>query len=134
MTVTSDDTFFEVNLNLNGSWTFISGDFCGRTGVERMQSMKNLGVVQFRPNCLDSGWKRWRGFGGQSLLQWVVRRATESQLLDGVIVVASSGSKCAEISEMVPSDVPVFLSERSDALGQFADALLHYSAQNVVRI
>jgi spore coat polysaccharide biosynthesis protein SpsF (cytidylyltransferase family) len=99
-----------------------------------MQSMKNLGVVQFRPNCLDAGWKSWRGFGGQSLLQWVVRRATESQLLDGVIVVASSTANCAEISEMVPSDVPVFLSDRSDALGQFADALLHYSARNVVRI
>ncbi len=100
-----------------------------------MHSMlNNLGVVQIRLGCLNKGWASWRGFGGKSLLQWVVRRATESQLLDGVIVVAERGQQSDDISSMVPSDVPIFLSDRTDSLGQFADALFHYSAQNVVRI
>ncbi len=56
-----------------------------------MHSMLNtLGVIQIRADRLQPGWKSWRGCGGKSLVEWVVRRATECQRLDGVMVVGSS--------------------------------------------
>ena len=49
--------------------------------------LRNLGMVQacfqsprFRCNAM-------RRLGGRSLLEWVIRRATDSMRLDGVIVV-----------------------------------------------
>ena len=99
-----------------------------------MHTMLNtLGIVQVRADQLSAGWKSWRGFGGKSLVEWIVRRVTESQRLDGVIVVAAADQR-ADLATMVPTDVPLFTSSRPDALGQFADALFHYSCVNVVRI
>lgn len=99
-----------------------------------MHTMLNtLGIVQVRADQLSAGWKSWRGFGGKSLVEWIVRRVTESQRLDGVIVVAAEDQR-ADLATMVPTDVPLFTSSRPDALGQFADALFHYSCVNVVRI
>lgn len=100
-----------------------------------MHSMLNtLGIVQIRTDRLNTGWKSWRGLGGKSLVDWVVRRVSESQRLDGVIVVAADCPERADIAALVPPDVPFFASSRPDALGQLADALFHYSALNVVRI
>ncbi len=96
--------------------------------------LSTLGVVQVPPSSTLPTLKANRGFEGKSLLEWVVRRVTDSERLDGVIVVAPAGPQGDVISDLVPPDVPLFQSSRSDALGQLADALVHYPCAGVVRV
>jgi spore coat polysaccharide biosynthesis protein SpsF len=96
--------------------------------------LKTLGVVQIPPASTLPGLKANRGFQGKTLLEWVVRRVTDCQWLDGVIVVAPAADEAASIATLVPPDVPLYRSQRSDALGQMADALTSYPSQSVVRV
>ena len=96
--------------------------------------LNTLGIVQacfhsprFRSNAM-------RRLGGRSLLEWVIRRVTDSIRLDGVVVVACETEECALLSRLVPSDVPVFLGEGTDALARFAHALEQFPAEGVVRV
>jgi spore coat polysaccharide biosynthesis protein SpsF len=96
--------------------------------------LKTLGVVQacfhsprFRSNAM-------RKLGGRFLLEWVIRRVTDSMRLDGVIVVACETEHCCAVNRMVPSDVPVFFGEGADALARFTKALEKYPAEGVVRV
>jgi spore coat polysaccharide biosynthesis protein SpsF len=96
--------------------------------------LRNLGIVQacfhlprFRCNAM-------RMLGGRPLLEWVVRRVTDSMRLDGVIVVGCDTGECCELGRLVPSDVPVFFGEGEDALARFAKALEQYPAEGVVRV
>jgi spore coat polysaccharide biosynthesis protein SpsF len=93
--------------------------------------LKNLGIVQayfqwprFRCNAM-------RKFAGRSVLEWVIRRVTDSMRLDGVIVVARQTEHSPDIDRLVPSDVPIFCGEGSDALAHFATALEQYPAEGV---
>ena len=96
--------------------------------------LKTLGIVQasfhsdsFRANVS-------RKIGGQSLLEWVVRRVTDSMQLGGVIVLASEAIEHRALCKLVPPDVPVLMSETSDMLSRFTLALEEYPAEAVVRI
>lgn len=96
--------------------------------------LKTLGVVEARPAGSGERGKVARKLGTQSLLEWIVRRATESQRLEGVIVLAAAGEEAESLSRLVPPDVPVILRDDPDALGRFARGLEGFSADAVVRI
>ncbi len=96
--------------------------------------LQTLGVVQVPPASSLPGLKGNRSFQGKSLLGWVVRRVTDSQRLDGVIVVAPDNPTGQALAELVPPDVPLYLSQRNDPLGQLADALISYPSHAIVRI
>ena len=95
---------------------------------------KTLGVVQVPPASNLPGLKANRGFQGKTLLEWVVRRVTDCQWLSGVLVVAPRELAGGALTDLVPPDVPLYLSERDDALGQIADALTSYRSDGVVRV
>jgi spore coat polysaccharide biosynthesis protein SpsF len=96
--------------------------------------LKTLGVVQVPPASTLPGLKANRGFQGKTLLEWVVRRVTDCQWLDGAIVVAPVADEGAAIEALVPPDVPLYRSQRTDALGQLADALTSYPSESVARV
>jgi spore coat polysaccharide biosynthesis protein SpsF len=96
--------------------------------------LKTLGVVQVPSASTLPGLKANRGFQGKTLLEWVVRRVTDCQWLDGAIVVAPAADDGTAIAELVPPDVPLYRSQRADALGQFADALTTYPSESAVRV
>jgi len=96
--------------------------------------LETLGVGQVPPASNLPRLKANRGFQGKTLLEWVVRRITDCQHLDGAIVVAPSDSEAGDLAELVPPDVPLYRSQRADALGQLADALTTYPAEGVVRV
>jgi spore coat polysaccharide biosynthesis protein SpsF len=96
--------------------------------------LKTLGVVQVPPGSNLPRLKANRGFQGKTLLEWVVRRVTDCQHLDGAIVVAPAGDETADVADLVPPDVPLYRSQRDDALGQLADALTSYPSEAVVRV
>ena len=62
-----------------------------------------------------------RRFGDQSLLEWVVRRVTDSLMLDQVAVLAEASWE-STIQSLAPADATVFASQQPDALGRFAAA------------
>jgi spore coat polysaccharide biosynthesis protein SpsF len=72
--------------------------------------------------------------GGKSVLEWVVRRVTDCQQLDGVIVVTSNAPENRFVTNLVPMDVPVFVGARPDPLGCIAASLEEYPAATAVRI
>jgi spore coat polysaccharide biosynthesis protein SpsF len=94
--------------------------------------LKNLGIVQacfhsphFRCNVM-------RKLGGRSLLEWVIRRVTDSMRLDGVIVVAGKREDCRAMGHVVPRDVPICFDDGADPLARIAKALEQYPAEGVV--
>ncbi|MGO9111064.1 MAG: cytidylyltransferase domain-containing protein [Thermoguttaceae bacterium] len=96
--------------------------------------LKTLGIVQasfsspvFRANAL-------RRLRGKSLLEWVIRRVTDSMRLDGVIVVACDSLDHPTLCRFVPMDVPIVQCRAPDMLTRFAQALEQYRAEAVVRI
>lgn len=95
---------------------------------------QTLGIVQARLGSTRLKGKLARKVGGKSLLEWVVRRVTESHLLDKVVVAAGDGPGDADIRTLVPADVPVVVGSERDVLGRFVAALDAHPATAVVRI
>lgn len=75
-----------------------------------------------------------RRFAGKPLLEWVVRRVTDSQQLDGVVVVAGTDPRSREIAALTPSNVACYLSAEADPLGRFASAVRQFEAGAIVRV
>jgi spore coat polysaccharide biosynthesis protein SpsF len=75
-----------------------------------------------------------RRLGGKPLLEWVVRRLTDCQRLDRVIVLVGRGPEEQFVSELVPADVPIFAGDAQDLLARYEAALEEYPAEAVVRI
>jgi spore coat polysaccharide biosynthesis protein SpsF len=93
-----------------------------------------LGIVQPQLGTETSKGRVARRFGGKSLLEWVVRRATDCQRLDRVVVLVPSGPEAQFVAELVPPDVPVVVGNTKDRLAGHVAALASYPARGVVRI
>lgn len=77
--------------------------------------------------------KPMRKLGTSSLVALAVRRVTDCACLSGVVVVGDEVS--GELArELVPLDVPLFVSNQSDPLGRFADAVACCAADAVIRV
>jgi spore coat polysaccharide biosynthesis protein SpsF len=93
-----------------------------------------LGIVQARLGSTRLKAKVARKLGGKSLLEWVVRRVTDCQRLDAVIVATGDGPGGHALAELVPPDVPLFVGSEADVLSRFAGAIEQYPASAVVRV
>ncbi len=93
-----------------------------------------LGIVHARTGTQQSRRNAERTLGGKSVLEWVVRRATECQQLNNVIVLAADGPQGDSLADLVPPDITVFRAKRKDPLGRFAELLDAYPAKAAVRI
>jgi spore coat polysaccharide biosynthesis protein SpsF len=102
-----------------------------RNGV-LARMVHTLGVVEVRPNAAMSRLTACRRLGGKSLLEWTVRRMTESLRLDSVLVLCPRIPQTQELVELAPRDVPLVISERPDALARLCDALDQHPAEAVV--
>lgn len=96
--------------------------------------LKTLGIVEACYVGCPSSAKSARRLGGKPVLEWVVRRATDCQQLDGVIVVTSDAPENRFVADLVPMDVPVFVGRAGDALTLLSSALEEYQAEGVVRL
>ncbi len=91
--------------------------------------MTTLGVIEVTDRT-----KLGRRLGGRPILEWVVRNATDCERLDAVVVLASDNGPTETLSRLVPSDVPVFRSYASDALGRMVDVVERFRPDGVVRL
>ena len=96
--------------------------------------LKTLGIVEacFQTDQLRA--RASRKLGGKPVLEWAVRRATDCQQLDGVIVVTSDEAENQSVSDLVPLDVPIFTSTQPDSLACLSAALEEYACESAVRI
>lgn len=99
-----------------------------------------LAVVEVHPAVEDlmagsplAGIAR-RRFGGKSLLDWVIRRASDAQTIRGIAVVAGHDSLAKKLCENCPPDARIFHCEAPDALGRLAEAVRQLPCQAVVRL
>jgi spore coat polysaccharide biosynthesis protein SpsF len=98
-----------------------------------------LGIVQLYPQPSDHAIHVSQSFllrpwAGKTLLEWIVRRVTDSQRLDGVIVLAGAGARQQELAAHVPGDVPVFASDAPDALAAVTAAITRHPCQSIVLV
>jgi spore coat polysaccharide biosynthesis protein SpsF len=91
-----------------------------------------LGIVE-APYCKAVPAYAGRRFGNKSLLEWIVRRVTDSLLLDQVVIVTDR-EQSELIERLAPPDVDVFVGSQSDSLGRVAAAVRHFDADQVVRV
>lgn len=99
--------------------------------------LTTLGVLDLPGGLRTSeDWRRWatRRLGGKCLLEWLVRRMTDAQRLDGVILLLPADSPLADLAALCPPDVPVYLAAAVDHLGQFAEVVAEYPTRSVVRV
>lgn len=75
-----------------------------------------------------------RPFGGKPLLEWVVRRVTDSQRVDRVAVVCGDGLVREVVQRCTPPDVVLHSPAGLDPLARLADAASEFDAQSVVRV
>lgn len=96
--------------------------------------LSTLGVIDA---CFDEEAQRRRAarrVSGKAVLEWVVRRATEAQQLDGVIVLSRECPENRALLPLIPPDVPVFFGKQADVLGCWMAALAEYPCRSAVRI
>ncbi len=72
--------------------------------------------------------------GGKTLLEWVVRRATDCQRLDRVVVLLGDTASERELARLTPPDVDVFVGSEPDALARFAAIVARHAPSAIVRI
>ena len=96
--------------------------------------LTTLGIVQPSPSSLAANGLAARRLGGKSVLEWVIRRATDCQRLDRLIVVVAAGAEEQAVAGLVPPDVSLFVSAAGDVLGRTIAALEKYPAQAIVRV
>lgn len=82
-----------------------------------------IGIVCIPSAECQAGSKHIRKFGNRSLLELIVRRLTDSQRLDRVLVVAGKEFEGGLLTEFVPPDVAVHFSDQPDVLGRLVCAL-----------
>ena len=70
---------------------------------------------------------------GQLLVEWIIRRVTDSQLLDSVAVLVDPSQQNA-LRRATPTDVNLVVGSEPDALGNFAAAVRRFDASQVVRV
>ena len=94
-----------------------------------------LGIVEIEstPAAPQSVGLASRRLGGKPLLEWVVRRVTESLFLDRVIVVVEPAMEDA-VRALTPRDISIFVSQQPDMLGRFAAAAREFDAHQLIRV
>ena len=75
-----------------------------------------------------------RRFAGSQLIQWLVRRVSESQHVDEVAVITGSEENAGLLRHCIAPDISVYGVDGHDPLNCFAKLISRFKAQSIVRI
>ncbi len=75
-----------------------------------------------------------RRIGDMPVLHWVLRRLSEAQQLDRLVLLTGKDAQSESILGLVPPDVAVYRSARPDLLGRLDALLAHMPSQAVVLV
>lgn len=96
--------------------------------------LNTLGIVEVRHESGPLAAKIARKLGGKSLLELVVRRVTDCQRLDDVVVLVSAPQHIQRVRALVPPDVAVRAPAGRDPLARFAAVIDELGARAAVRV
>jgi spore coat polysaccharide biosynthesis protein SpsF len=107
--------------------------------------LKHLAIVQIDDECglgtslsgsstLPASAVAMRRLGGKSVVEWLVRRVSDAQQVEGVIVVLPEKPEYLWVADLVPLDVPVHFSKKADPLGRLVEAASEYPCESLVRV
>jgi spore coat polysaccharide biosynthesis protein SpsF len=97
---------------------------------------KSLGIVELPTTSRFPNRTSWadRRLGNLSLVEWIVRRVSDAQLLDEVVLLTDRSHK-SKYASLFPSDIAVFSGDDDDdALRRFASCIEDFQATQVVRV
>lgn len=103
--------------------------------------LETLGIVEVAPqrseqktdSRLDIGQMAGARFGGSTLIEWVLRRVTDSLGLDGVIAVLDR-HVAKSVGHLIPPDVPVFDTACANSIDRLVAATERFPARAIVRV
>jgi spore coat polysaccharide biosynthesis protein SpsF (cytidylyltransferase family) len=75
-----------------------------------------------------------RSLAGKPLVDWVLRRASEAQQLQRIVVILPSDAGLEWLRRTLPSGVSIFQSQQHDALARMCDCLSEHPARGVVNL
>ncbi len=75
-----------------------------------------------------------RRLGGKTVLEWVVRRASESHRLGAVVVAADPSLDVERLRQALPLDVPLFQHPAADSLTRLVALIDAYQPRGIVRL
>lgn len=75
-----------------------------------------------------------RRFAGKTLLEWVVRRVSDADQLEQIVVAAGPDTLSCSLAELAPPDARVVFSEAGDLLGRLAAVVRAVPCRGVVRL
>jgi spore coat polysaccharide biosynthesis protein SpsF (cytidylyltransferase family) len=75
-----------------------------------------------------------RSLAGKPLIDWVLRRASDAELLQEIVVILPAGIGFESFRSAVPSGVTVYESDASDRLARLARCLDEFPARGVVNL
>jgi spore coat polysaccharide biosynthesis protein SpsF len=98
--------------------------------------MKTLGVVHIEHSPSSKPPAAFRRLAGKPLIEWVVRRVSESMQLDSLVVALSGASdEDRGVGKLIPADVPILsMTTRRGAGLQFAEMASNLGADAILRI
>jgi spore coat polysaccharide biosynthesis protein SpsF len=94
--------------------------------------LNTLGIIEVRQEA-QRNWSIGRKLGGKSILERVVRRVTDSERLDQVVVLCAD-EQLSSVRELVPPDVEVVAAQNSDSLSAVIDTCRRLSAKSLVHV
>jgi spore coat polysaccharide biosynthesis protein SpsF len=102
--------------------------------------LTTIGVVEVIPSLHDisprsplAGIAR-RRFAGKTLLEWVVRRVSDADHLEQIVVAAGPDLLSRTLAALAPPDARVVFSEADDLLGRLAAVVRGIPCRGVVRL
>ncbi|GAA4440365.1 NTP transferase domain-containing protein [Bremerella cremea] len=75
-----------------------------------------------------------RKLNAAPLIEWLVRRISEAELIDGIVVVMPDAPQYRELASLVPLDIPCHFSNKKTPLARLADASKEYPSEAIVRV
>ncbi|MHC2070385.1 glycosyltransferase family protein [Bremerella sp. T1] len=107
--------------------------------------MKNLAIVQIDDEiALAPGTPTSSGIlpsklaarklNSAPLVEWLVRRISEAELVDGIVVVMPDTQAYHDLAGLIPLDIPCHFSKKETPLARLADASKVYPSEAIVRV
>ena len=103
------------------------------TAADAEEKLKTLAIVQACHVALPNRDRVGRKLAGKTLLEWVVRRTSDCQRLDAILVLVGDTPAERELCQQLPPDVQLVVGPEPDALSRFAAVVAQHKAEAVVR-
>ena len=97
--------------------------------------MRVTGIIQARLGSFRLPKKMLMDLNGSTLIEWVIRRAQKSKLIDSILVVIPNTKENDKLNDYIQSlGITVFRGSEDDVLGRFYESCVNHSVDTILRI